>query len=43
MGYDVPMVEANTLKGTIINKLDNLSEKQLEDIDKFIDTFILKK
>lgn len=42
MGYDVPMVEAKTTKQRIINSLDSLSENQLQDIEKFIKTFILK-
>lgn len=42
MGYDVPMTKTNTLKETIINKLDNLSEKQLETIDTIINTIMWK-
>lgn len=40
MGYDVPM--RSTVRARIISKVEKLSGDELNDLERFIDTFILK-
>ena len=42
MGYDVDK-SPNETKDRIASKLENMTDSQLSDVEKFIDTFILDK
>ena len=42
MGYDVDIDKQSKLKEQVKYLMDKLNEKQLEDVIKFINTFLLK-